>query len=96
MGQEIADLAQRAHAEGSTGQVIGFIDDDPVLHGSEILGLPVLGGSAWLRDHDAVVAVALGSTAVRARVVDTLTSWGVRAARSGPPRRVRGDRDAPG
>jgi sugar O-acyltransferase (sialic acid O-acetyltransferase NeuD family) len=80
MGQEVADLARRAGAEGSTGQVIGFVDDDPALRGQEILGLPVLGGSAWLRDHDAVVAVALGSSAARARIVEALASWGVQPA----------------
>lgn len=80
MGQEVADIARCVGADGGAGTVIGFVDDNPDLHGQEILGLPVLGGSVWLRDHHAEVALALGSSAGRARVVAALASLGARPA----------------
>ena len=61
----------------------GFIDDRDALHGSEILGLPVLGGQDWLESDEAramKVVVTIGEPAVRRRVVERLTEGGVRFA----------------
>lgn len=61
----------------------GFIDDRSELHGTEILGLPVLGGDEWLRSDDAQamkVVVTIGDPSSRRRVVERLTEMGVRFA----------------
>lgn len=62
-------------------EVVGFLDEDVALHGGEVGGLPVLGGSAWLEDHpDIEVVAALGKPAHRARLVAHLDAIGIRMA----------------
>jgi sugar O-acyltransferase (sialic acid O-acetyltransferase NeuD family) len=56
-------------------RLLGFLDDDPALHGQVRSGSPVLGPLAAARDMDAAVVVCIGSPrdyAARARVVDRL------------------------
>lgn len=67
MGQEVADLAISAG-----WRVLGFVDDDPALHGSAVLDFPVLGGVHWLDGGSGPVFVAVGSPAGRRRVCDRL------------------------
>jgi sugar O-acyltransferase (sialic acid O-acetyltransferase NeuD family) len=67
--QVVADILLRAYDAGSNCQPIGFLDDDPALMGTVIMGLPVLGTIAQLDefDHDAVI-VAIGDNRIRARI----------------------------
>lgn len=67
--QVVADILLRAYGAGSNCQPIGFLDDDPALMGTVIMGLPVLGTIAQLDefDHDAVI-VAIGDNRIRARI----------------------------
>lgn len=45
-----------------TWRLLGFLDDDPALHGTERAGLPVLGGLAALAElPDAAVVVCVGN-----------------------------------
>ncbi|MFJ9789814.1 NeuD/PglB/VioB family sugar acetyltransferase [Streptomyces globosus] len=57
-------------------RLAGHLDDDPALHGTDVDGVPVLGGCDRVRDHpDAQVVVCAGSPrdqAVRARLVRRL------------------------
>ena len=73
MGREAADWALAAGHE-----VVGFCDDDPAAHDTQVLGLPVLGGGdvldAW---PDAGVVVAIGAPAARGTVAER---WGGRLA----------------
>jgi len=72
-GQVVADVLLRAWETGSNREPIGFIDDNPVLHGQNLVGLPVFGGTAQLSDieHDAVV-VAIGNNRTRAEAFSRL------------------------
>lgn len=63
MGREVADWAETLGL-----RVRGFLDDDPTTHGTSVAGLPV-GGAEAVETGDARVAVAVGSPAVRARLV---------------------------
>ena len=57
--------------------VLGFVDDDPHRAGADILGLPVLGTSDWLREHEHVrVALGVGGNDVRARVASAARALG--------------------
>jgi sugar O-acyltransferase (sialic acid O-acetyltransferase NeuD family) len=67
MGQEVADIVNAAVADGTPWRLIGFIDDDPSLHGRDVLGLPVLGDHRWLSDHRVAVAIGVGAPAARSR-----------------------------
>jgi sugar O-acyltransferase (sialic acid O-acetyltransferase NeuD family) len=60
-GKVVADIAL---ARGLA--VEGFIDDGAPAGGT-VLGLPILGGAAWLETHRAEVSVALGIGENRAR-----------------------------
>lgn len=65
MGREAAGWAQDVGFE-----VLGFLDDDSKLYGTEVAGLTVLGGATTLDDHPgSEVVVAIGAPAVRARLV---------------------------
>lgn len=72
MGQEVADLLI-----ASGRNVVGFIDDNPVLIGSSILGLPVLGGPTWLSGKTLTVVLGIGSPAGRRKVWCSVSQHGV-------------------
>lgn len=57
--------------------VLGFIDDAPERHGSTVLGLPVLGGSAWLDPAKHDVALGIGDNAVRSKVYAACVARGL-------------------
>jgi sugar O-acyltransferase (sialic acid O-acetyltransferase NeuD family) len=68
--------AQAEHGARPAFRLLGFLDDDPALHGTERAGLTVLGGLPTVYDWpDARVVVCIGNPrdyAVRARVVERL------------------------
>lgn len=75
-------LAREVLAAGIAG-VVGILDDDPVLHGAEIAGVPVLGPvqlAAVRRDQ---LLVCVGHGAGRRGIVERLAGAGVRDERYG-------------
>ena len=76
MGREAAAWVADALPDA---QLVGFLDADPALHGTEVAGSPVLGGEDWLEDHlDVEVVLGIGAPLVRAAVVARLDAAGVR------------------
>lgn len=75
MGREAAAwMLDGPHAS----RLAGFLDDDPAKGGTEVAGLPVLGGLEWAERRDGVeVVVALGSPAVRSEVIARLDASAV-------------------
>lgn len=75
--QVVTDILMRAHEAGSNCEPIGFLDDNPPLTGTVILGLPVLGTIAHLDefDHHAVI-VAIGDNRTRARIFESVRGRG--------------------
>ncbi|MEO8380617.1 MAG: acetyltransferase [Acidobacteriota bacterium] len=61
------------------GDAIGFVDDSPQRIGTEVLGLPVFGTLAMLREfsHEAIV-VAIGDNALRRAITDRVLAGGER------------------
>lgn len=60
--------------------MVGFLDDNVAHHGTEVHGLPVLGGTDWIRTHpDMSVVVAIGHPAPKRRVVQNLREAGCTA-----------------
>lgn len=74
--RETAAAVQALNDVQPTWRLLGFLDDNRVLHGTRVSGVPVLGSSARLSDYpDAAVLVCVGNPRdplVRARVVDRL------------------------
>jgi sugar O-acyltransferase (sialic acid O-acetyltransferase NeuD family) len=66
---------------GLGASIVGFLDDDPALHGATVVGLPVVGGGEWLdaaSDAEVEVLVAVGAPGPRARLLAHLDERGVR------------------
>jgi sugar O-acyltransferase (sialic acid O-acetyltransferase NeuD family) len=78
-GQSVADVLLYLQEQGRPVRPIGFVDDDPALHGRQILGLPVLGPTAAVREvpHDCLM-MGIGRNAVRKRHYDALCAAGER------------------
>lgn len=75
MGREVAAWLDDA---GGGEQLLGFLDDRPEAQGTEVVGLPVLGGVDWLRTRPEVRAVlGVGAPVARARIAAQLATWGV-------------------
>jgi sugar O-acyltransferase (sialic acid O-acetyltransferase NeuD family) len=75
MGREAA-----AWADDAGFTVLGFLSADASTVGTEVAGLPVLGGDDWLTEHDpeVEVVVALGAPAVRAAACARIAAVGFR------------------
>ena len=78
---------------GRGDDLLGFLDDDAVKRGSEVAGLPVLGGTSWLEGQSGVEAVvAIGTPSARSAVVDRLDAGDVTLATIVHPSAVVGPR----
>lgn len=77
--QVVADILFRAEEVGGDCQPMGFLDNNPSIAGTVIMGLPVLGEIGQLSEfeHDAVV-IAMGDNIVRASVFDSAQEGGER------------------
>jgi sugar O-acyltransferase (sialic acid O-acetyltransferase NeuD family) len=67
--QVVADILLRTQEQHPSAQLIGYLDDNPALHGQRFLNLPVLGAIDQLASipHDAVI-VAIGDNRTRAGI----------------------------
>jgi sugar O-acyltransferase (sialic acid O-acetyltransferase NeuD family) len=83
-GREVADILK----EQDQTDVIGFIDDNRELHGSEFDGLPVLGDWTWIDGRqrlDIAVVCAVGSPQLRRRLTKHAESLGLSFANAISP-----------
>jgi len=64
----VADILLQAYRAGSSTYPIGFLDDNPALIGTTIMGLRVLGTIAQIDSikHEGII-VAIGDNRTRAR-----------------------------
>jgi len=71
-GREVAQLLADLNEREPRWSVLGYISDDVTIHGTISGDLPVIGGSDWVRARTQPIAVALavGSPAVRRRLVE--------------------------
>lgn len=76
-GQVVVDILLRALEQQATAQPIGYLDDNPALHGQRFLNLPVLGATDHLASipHDAVI-VAIGDNRTRAGIFTAIQARG--------------------
>jgi sugar O-acyltransferase (sialic acid O-acetyltransferase NeuD family) len=76
-GQVVADILWRMQDSGEIIFPLGYLDDDPALHGQQKCGLMVLGTVADLPlfPHDALV-LAIGNNRIRQQAAQTLQAQG--------------------
>ena len=83
-GRETAWLAERINAVSTVWEIMGFLDDNEMLHGTIQDKYPVLGGCGYLKniEEEVYVVIAIGSAGVKKAVVDKLRGYGhIRFAR---------------
>ena len=85
----VADILLRAYEAGENCKPLGFLDDNPALAGTTILGLPVLGAVDQLHefDHDTII-VAIGDNRIRYRIFEAARERGERIANAMHPTAV--------
>jgi len=75
-GKVLADMLLAGRVAGFAG----FVDDDERSKGKAILGFPVLGNSAWLREQAAVaeveVVLGIGDNEKRRAIAERCRGWG--------------------
>ena len=80
---------------GRGADLLGFLDDDPAIHGTEVAGLPVLGGLGWVETQSGVeVLIAIGTPSARSAVADRLAAAGAPLATVVHPSAILGPRVA--
>jgi sugar O-acyltransferase (sialic acid O-acetyltransferase NeuD family) len=87
--QVMADILLRMQENGESLDLAGYLDDDPLLTGLDILGFPVLGGTDDLIavEHDAIIA-AIGDNHTRSRMFDRFLESGERFFVAKHPRAI--------
>lgn len=69
-GKVVADIL----IAGGEHQVAGFVDDNQSLCGSEVRGLPVLGGQRWLQEKttngEFAIALGIGDNRLRRQIAE--------------------------
>ncbi len=74
-GREVAWLVERINQKSPVWNLLGFVDDNPELHGKDVNGYPVLGGCEALASYPESYAVcAVGSAKIRRKIIDKVKS----------------------
>lgn len=74
-GREVAALVEALNDRSATWVLKGFVDDDPALHGTTVMGYPVRGSVDWLaQQSDPRFALTIGDGTARRSVADRLAS----------------------
>ncbi|MFB6231296.1 MAG: acetyltransferase [Salinibacter sp.] len=80
-GREVAALIEAINEDQPTWEFLGFVDDDPDLHGTSVMGHPVHGDVGWLAHQSRLrFALAIGDGEARRSIADRLASTDVRPA----------------
>jgi sugar O-acyltransferase (sialic acid O-acetyltransferase NeuD family) len=75
LAREVMSASQSAY------RVVGVVDDDASLHGTELSGVAVRGGIAHATEYDAALLLCIGSGAGRRSVAARLAALGVHSDR---------------
>ncbi len=79
-GREVLEVLKDMNSAKRQWDILGFVDDDPAIHGTRINKMPVLGGTDWLNaNHRGEIGcvVAMGDPEVKRMIVEKLRPSGV-------------------
>lgn len=80
-GREVAALVEAINDERPTWTLAGFVDDDPELHDTSVMGYPVRGSvSSLLRETGLHVALTIGDGTTRRTIANRLDTGDVAPA----------------
>lgn len=72
LAREVLDIFLAINGKNKEYEILGFIDENPTMHGKELNGFPVLGDFSWFKTVDIRsirVICAIGNPATRRKVV---------------------------
>lgn len=75
VGQEVAWIVEQINDKKEKWDILGFIDDNEKLWGSNIIGYKVLGGLSWIENNTAenlYVIIAIANYKVKKSIVEKL------------------------
>jgi len=78
--REVLDIFLACNAISSQYDILGFIDENPAMHGKELNGYPVLGDFRWFESVDKTslrVICAVGNPVVRHKMVQKAINIGL-------------------
>jgi len=80
LAREVLDIFLACNAVKREYDILGFIDENPAIHGKELNGYPVLGDFGWFESTDKTsprLVCAIGNPVTRRRVVQKALSHGL-------------------
>ncbi len=71
-GREVAWLIEDINKENKEWNLVGFVDDNEKIQGSEINGYKIVGNINWLKEQELYVVNAIGDPIVKKKVTEKL------------------------
>lgn len=98
LGRDALSVIEGLRLAGHDFDFRGFVDDGEGRNGSEMCGVPIVGGGDWLsaRASEVACVMTIGAPAVRRTIVERLTIQGVGFVTLAHPTAVIGSRVAIG
>jgi sugar O-acyltransferase (sialic acid O-acetyltransferase NeuD family) len=71
-GREVAWLIEDINKKNTEWNILGFVDDNKEIHGTEMNGYKVLGDIEWLKSQELNVVCAIGDPIPKKRTIERL------------------------
>jgi len=71
-GREVAWLIEDINRESKKWSIVGFVDDDQSIQGTELNGYKVVGNIDWLKKQELYVVNAIGDPVTKKRIIEKL------------------------
>ncbi len=76
--QEVTWLIEEINKEMQQWNLLGFIDSDKSIVGTEINGYKVIGDDEWLKEKDIYAVIAIGDSNIRKKIVNKLKEYKIK------------------
>ena len=71
-GREVAWLIEDINKKNMEWNILGFVDDNKTIQGTEVNGYRVVGDIDWLKEQELFVVNAIGDPIIKKKVMDRL------------------------
>ena len=71
-GREVAWLIEDINKKNMEWNIIGFVDDNQAIQGSEVNGYKVVGNIDWLKEQELYVVNAIGDPVTKKKIIEKL------------------------
>jgi sugar O-acyltransferase (sialic acid O-acetyltransferase NeuD family) len=72
-GREVAWLIEEINKIDLEWNIVGFVDDDQSIQGTEVNGYKVVGNIDWLKEQELYVVNAIGDPNVKKKIIEKLS-----------------------